>query len=263
MLPVHQTLKQPPKVFQRATISHQLTICLTEPLFSSALSRAEYLDAHLARTGSPLGPLHGLPISVKDSFWVKGVDSSIGSASLCNKPASKNAIIVDILLGAGAVIHCKTNVPQTLIALDSINNIFGRTLNPANRQGWTAGGSSGGEGVLVKMRGSVLGEGTDVGGSVRIPAICNGIYGFKPSLGRVPGEGQTGAQLEAAGKVGIESIVGPIANSLEDIDLFMEVVEAAEAWKMEAAIIPGKWWSGSTDDIQGPQKKKNLLIGVV
>ena len=149
------------------------------------------------------------------------------------------------------------------MALDSINNVFGRTLNPANRQGWTAGGSSGGEGVLVKMRGSVLGVGTDVGGSVRIPAMCNGIYGFKPSLGRIPGGGQTGAQLEAAGKVGMESVVGPIAKSLEDIDLFMEVVEPAEAWKLEAAIIPGRWWSGSSRDIKGAKTKKNLLIGVV
>ena len=149
------------------------------------------------------------------------------------------------------------------MALDSINNVFGRTLNPANRQGWTAGGSSGGEGVLVKMRGSVLGVGTDVGGSIRIPAMCNGIYGFKPSVGRIPSEGQTGSQPEAAGKVGMESVVGPIANSLADIDLFMEVVEAAEAWKMEAAIIPGKWWSGNNPDIQGIQKKKNQLIGIV
>ena len=116
------------------------------------------------------------------------------------------------------------------MALDSINNIFGRTLNPVNRHAWTAGGSSGGEGVLVNMRGSVLGVGTDVGGSVRIPAMCNGIYGFKPSQGRIPGEGQTGSQLEAAGKVGMESVVGPSARELADIGLFMEVVEAAEAW---------------------------------
>ncbi len=159
------------------------------------------------------------------------------------------------------MIHCKTNVPQTLMALDSINNIFGRTLNPLNRHDWTAGGSSGGEGVLVKMRGSVLGVGTDVGGSVRIPAMCNGIHGFKPSLGRIPGEGQTGPQLEAAGKVGMESVVGPIAREVGDIGFFMEVVEGAEAWRVEAGLVPGKWWSGSSGDVQG--KKKNMLIGVV
>ena len=243
---------------QRATISHQLTACLTEPLFPLALFRASYLDAHLARTGTPLGPLHGLPISIKDSFHITGYDSSIGIASLCHKPGTKNATIVDILLAAGAVIHCKTNVPQTLMALDSVNNIFGRTLNPENRRDWTAGGSSGGEGVLVKMRGSVMGVGTDVGGSVRIPAMCNGIYGFKPSLGRIPAEGQTGAQLEAAGKVGMESVVGPIANDLADIDLFMEVVEAAEAWKVDAAVIPGKWWK-----VVPRKNKKDLLIGIV
>ena len=226
-------------LIQRATISHQLTTSLTEPLFPSALARASHLDAHLSRTGAPLGPLHGLPISLKDSFHITGIDSSIGIASLCNAPASKNATIVDILLAAGAVIHCTTNVPQTLMALDSVNNIFGRTLNPQNRQEWTAGGSSGGEGVLVKMRGSVFGIGTDVGGSVRIPAMCNGIYGFKPSLGRIPAEGQTSAQAEGSGKVGMESVVGVIANDLGDIDLFMDVVEKANASKMDAAVIPG------------------------
>ena len=191
---------------------------------------------------------------------MESVDSSVGIGSLCNRPATKNANIVDILLEAGAVIHCKTNVPQTLLALDSVNNIFGRTLNPVNRHAWTAGGSSGGEGVLVKMHGSVMGVGTDVGGSIRIPAMCNAIYGFKPSLGRIPAAGQEGAQLEAAGKVGMESCVGPIARSLDDISLFMEVVEGAQVWKREAAMIPGQWWT-ENDSIR--KKKDTMLIGVI
>ncbi|KAK4697652.1 amidase, partial [Lecanoromycetidae sp. Uapishka_2] len=245
---------------KRAAICHQLTNCLTEPLFSSALARAAFLDEHLARTGQPIGPLHGLPISVKDTFHVEGIDSSIGIASLCFKPAKKNAPLVQLLLDAGAVIHCKTNVPQTLMALDSVNNIFGRTLNPENRQDWTAGGSSGGEGVLVKMRGSVMGVGTDVGGSIRIPAACNGIIGFKPSLGRIPVGGQESGQLAAAGKVGLESCAGPIARSLDDIALFMGAVEAATMWEIEAGIVPGRWWSGS-DGLDA--KNQRPVIGLV
>jgi len=93
------------------------------------------------------------------------------------------------------VIHCKTNVPQTLMALDSVSNVFGRTLTSENRQEWTEGGSSGGGGILVKMRGSVMGVGMDVGGSIRIPAACNGTIGFKPSLGRVPAGGKESGQL--------------------------------------------------------------------
>ncbi|KAL2044580.1 hypothetical protein ABVK25_012357 [Lepraria finkii] len=216
---------------KRAAVAQQLTNCITEPLFQLALERASFLDDHLTRTGQPLGPLHGLPISVKDTFHIAGYDSSIGIASFCFSPAAANAPLVKLLLDVGAVIHCKTNVPQTLLALDSANNIFGRTLNPANRQQWTAGGSSGGEGVLVKLRGAVLGVGTDVGGSVRIPAMCNGIVGFKPSAGRIPTGGQRSAQLEAAGKVGMEFVVGPIARCLEDVGVFMEAVEWGRQWE--------------------------------
>ena len=158
------------------------------------------------------------------------------------------------------MIHCKTNVSQTLLALDSINNIFGRTLNPANRQQWTAGGSSGGEGVLVKMRGAVMGIGTDVGGSVRIPAMCNGIVGFKPSVGRVPATGIESGQLKASGNVGMESVVGPIAWTVEDVGVFLEAIEQARAWEREAAVVPGRWWSGC-DGVEKPEKQ--MVIGIV
>lgn len=99
-----------------------------------------------------------MPISIKDSFKVVGYDASLGIANLCFKPAMDTALLVNLLLSAGAVIYCKTNIPQTLSTLDSVNHIFGRTLNPQNRL-LTAGGSSGGEGALVAMRGSPLGIG--------------------------------------------------------------------------------------------------------
>jgi Asp-tRNA(Asn)/Glu-tRNA(Gln) amidotransferase A subunit family amidase len=143
---------------------------LTEPLFSRALQRARDLDEHRQRTGTPVGPLHGLPVSVKDTFCVEGVDSSIGLSALAFKPASANAALVDLLQSLGAVVIAKTNIPQTLGTLDSCNHLFGRTLNPLNRQ-WTAGGSTGGEGVLVAMHGSMVGFGTDIGGSIRVPAM--------------------------------------------------------------------------------------------
>jgi len=136
-----------------------LTACVTEPLFTRALKQATALDEHLFRTGKPIGPLHGIPISVKDTFDIAGVDSSIGIAAFCFKPAKSNAPLVNILESLGAIIVAKTNIPQTLGALDSVNNIFGRIMNPLNRK-VTAGGSSGGEGVLVRMRGSMIGFGT-------------------------------------------------------------------------------------------------------
>ncbi|KAL8657244.1 MAG: hypothetical protein Q9226_002100 [Calogaya cf. arnoldii] len=218
---------------KRAAIANQLTSCLTGCLFASALARA---DAHLDRTGQTLGPLHGLPISVKDTFDAKGIDSSVGISALAFHPAQENAPIIDTLLAAGTVIHCKTNVPQSMLALDSVNNIFGRVLNPRNQRQWTAGGSSGGEAVLVAMRGSVMGVGTDVGGSIRIPAFVNGIVGFKPGKGMISSKGLTTGQSPAAGKVGLEACVGPIARTIEDLGLFMEIIENSRMWEIDADV---------------------------
>lgn len=202
-----------------------------------------------------MGPLHGVPISLKDTFKVKGYDASIGIASLAGNAAKENALLVDILLEQGAVIYCKTNIPQTLMALDSDNNIFGRVLNPRNRQ-VTAGGSSGGEGALVAMRGSVLGVGTDVGGSIRIPAMCGGLYGIKPSAQRIPYVGQENGSREGASKIGLPASAGPISVSMRDCELFLKAVSSARPWERDPSIAYGLW------EEQGGVPKKPLL-GVI
>ena len=115
----------------------------------------------------------------------------------------------------------------------------------------------------MKMRGSVFGIGTDVGGSVRIPAMCNGIIGFKPSGGRVSSAGQQTGQPPAAGKVGLESVVGVIAREWDDVDLFLESVEAARLWEIDQEVIPGKWWSECDDFQPSTRKEKNPVIGVI
>ncbi|KAI9802130.1 MAG: hypothetical protein M1833_002051 [Piccolia ochrophora] len=225
---------------KRAAVAHQVTNCLTEIFFDDALRRADWLAAELSRTGKPIGPLHGVPISLKDTFKVKDYDASIGIASLAFKPATENSVLVDLLLEAGAVLYCKTNVPQTLMALDSENNVFGRTLNPKNGR-VTAGGSSGGEGALVAMRGSVLGVGTDIGGSIRIPAMCNGVYGFKPSGQRVPYTGQENGVRPGVSEIALAASAGPIAASLRDCELFMKVVAGARPWERDPSIAFGSW----------------------
>ncbi|KAI6914147.1 general amidase-like protein, partial [Hortaea werneckii] len=225
---------------KRAAIAHQLTNCLTEIFFDDAIARAKQLDDGLAKSGSPTGPLHGLPISLKDTFKVKGYDASIGAAALCFKPANTNSALVDLLLQQGAVLYCKTNIPLTLAALDSHNNVFGRTLNPANKA-LTAGGSSGGEGALVAMRGSPLGIGTDVGGSIRIPAMCNGLVGVKPSHGRVPYAGQEAGSLPGSSKLGIEATAGPIARTVRDCELLLRVVGDASPWLFDPDVLPHPW----------------------
>ncbi|KAJ5901761.1 hypothetical protein N7495_002289, partial [Penicillium taxi] len=243
---------------KRAAVAHQLTRCLTEPLFDSALRRARELDDYHARTGRPVGPFHGLPVSVKDTFFVQGVDSSIGLSALAFQPAQENAPLVDLLQSLGAIVIAKTNIPQTLATLDSCNHLFGRTLNPLNRQ-WTAGGSTGGEGALIAMRGSMVGFGTDIGGSIRVPAMCQGIYGFKPSNGRVPFGGQQSGQLAGKGRITLQAVAGPLARSVADLGTVMaEIVPRAELFGEDC--IPG-YWPAPKVSVSPPQR--NFTIGIL
>ncbi|VUC36415.1 unnamed protein product [Clonostachys rosea] len=246
----------------RAAVAHQLTNCLTEPLFAQAVERARFLDRFMEEHGVPLGPLHGLPVSVKDTFDIKGVDSSTGLASLCFKSAEKNAPLVDLLLSLGAVVVAKTNVPQTLSSLDSVNNVFGRTMNPINRL-CTAGGSSGGEGVMVAMRGSLLGIGTDLGGSIRIPAMVNGVYGFKPSNSRLPYGGQAVLVPEGMTRIGVQPVAGPLAQSVEDINFVMkELVPRASLWGEDCVF--GEWEAvDASRPPRGSGPDGQVVIGVL
>jgi amidase len=209
-------------------------------MFEEALERAKQADAHLAEKGKPLGPLHGLPISLKDSYNVIGTHTTIGYVSyLKHPPASHNSALVEILLKLGAIPFVKTNIPQSMMTADSENNVFGRTLNP-NKLCLTAGGSTGGEGALLKMRGSILGAGTDIAGSIRIPAHCNGIFGLKPSASRLPFGGKT-----PPGRLGspssILAVAGPEAHSVADIALFMKSVMDAEPWIVDEGCLDVPW----------------------
>lgn len=247
---------------KRAAIAQQVTNCLTEIFFEQALKRAAFLDHHLARFGTTVGPLHGVPVSLKDSFKVAGLDASIGIAALCSQPATSSSQLTTLLLDAGAVLYCKTNIPQTLGTLDSVNNIFGRTLNPQNRQ-LTAGGSTGGEGALIAMRGSILGVGTDIGGSIRVPAMCNGLYGIKPSANRVPYSGQEGGSPPGSQQLGLIASAGPLATSLRDCEMFLKVVSDAKPWMRDTQLIPGLWDSSSLDIRPLSTGKNTLTIGVL
>jgi amidase len=137
------------------------TNCLSDAFFEEAIESAKALDDHLNRTGELKGPLHGLPISLKDNFNIKGKDSTVGFTSLVNDPADYNATLVDVLENLGAVRYCKTNVPTAMMIAESVNNTFGRTISPINRK-VTSGGSSGGESALIAFGGSPLGIGTDI-----------------------------------------------------------------------------------------------------
>lgn len=220
---------------KRSAIAQQLTNCLTETFFEMARNRARELDDHLAATGKTVGPLHGLPISIKESFSVSGIPTTLGFVSFLDRPPqATNSALVDVLLAAGAVLYVKTNIPQTMMTADSHNNVFGRVLNP-HRLNLGAGGSSGGEGALVAMRGSVLGIGTDIAGSIRIPALCCGVVGFKPSVGRVP----YGGQLSGArpGGTGIAPVAGPLCHTVRDAELLLKVVFNSNAADLDNDVL--------------------------
>lgn len=148
----------------RAALAHQLTSCLTEVLFESALADARRLDAHFAAHKKPVGPLHGLPISLKDSVDVAGRGTALGFTSWANgSPATQDAVIAAGLRRQGAVFHAKTAVPQASFAGETFGAVSGYVVNPLRRDALSSGGSSGGEAALLALRGSVLGLGTDIG----------------------------------------------------------------------------------------------------
>ncbi|KAJ5721225.1 uncharacterized protein N7483_009159 [Penicillium malachiteum] len=238
---------------KRAAIAQQITSCLTETMFPQALARAKELDDYFQTHGKPFGPLHGVPISLKDSFNVKGVQSSLGFVSfLDNPPATENSVLVDILLKAGAVLYVKTNIPQTMMTADSENNVFGRVLNPHSGS-LTAGGSSGGEGALVALRGSILGIGTDIAGSIRIPSLCCGTVGFKPSAGRVPYAGQTSPSRP--GSPGFPAVAGPLCQSVRDAEMLLRIVFDEPSDDMDDMTLGFPWME--------PTKSDRLTIGVL
>ncbi|KAG9200632.1 hypothetical protein G6514_006810 [Epicoccum nigrum] len=225
---------------KRAAIAHQTTNCLTEILFDEALARAHECDIYLKEHGQPIGPLHGLPISLKDSFNLKGVQTTIGYVSfIANPPSSINSALVQVLYDSGAVFYVKTNLPQTMMTADSHNNIFGRTLNPHNLTR-TAGGSTGGEAALIAMKGSVLGVATDIAGSNRIPALCCGISSIKPSASRLPFAGKVPpGRLGSPGQ--ILPVIGPCGRSVRDYELFLRTVVSARPWKLDPMVLNIPW----------------------
>lgn len=190
--------------------------------FVEALHEAEAADATLA--GSPsreLPPLFGVPMTVKECFHVAGTPSCIGLTAAEHRAfVAKDGLLVQRLKCAGAIIVGKTNLPQLMIWHECDNPVYGRTNNPWDLER-TPGGSTGGEAAIVAARGSPLGLGNDLGGSIRVPAHFCGIHGLKPTSYRLPRVGTTGTFH------GLESIVtqaGPFARHVEDLWLALQVL---------------------------------------
>lgn len=230
-----------------------------QPLFEQARAQAKEADTKRAN-GEPPGPLHGVPVTIKDQFHVKGLPTTFGVARLKNLVATEDGAMVAALRAAGAIILGKTNVPQTLGVIETDNAIWGCTNNPWDLSR-TSGGSSGGEAAIIAAGGSALGLGGDFGGSVRVPAAWCGIYSLKPTARRLPLD--SAPVRTASGAEGVVAQPGPLARSVADLTLAFRVMvnhivahptgsnpplpfrepEAVEVSRLRVALLPqiGDW----------------------
>lgn len=171
----------------------------------------------------------------------------MGYISHIDQPSITESELVLLLRSLGAVLYCKTSVPTGLMSGETANNIIGYTWNPRNRH-LSSGGSSGGEGALLALKGSPLGFGTDIGGSIRVPAAFNGIYGLRTSVGRIPYEG---AKNSMDGQNTVLSVIGPMARSVGAVRLAMKSVLGMEPWVSDPGSLPIPWRGEVEERIKG------------
>ena len=171
-----------------------------------------------------LGPLHGVPISIKSSFEVAGLRCESGTRLRAGFVAAQDAPLVARLRAAGAVVLGVTNTPELLMAWETDNLLYGRTNNPWDLER-TPGGSSGGEAAAIASGMSAGGVGSDGGGSIRVPAHFSGICGLKPTPGRIPA---TGHFPVSAGPFALIGVVGPMARTVADLKVLFEVMQGPD-----------------------------------
>jgi amidase len=181
--------------------------------------RARAKDEELA-SGRISGPLHGVPITVKDTIDTEGIRTTYGSRLFAHHVPAQDAAVVARLKAAGALILGKTNAPEMAIPYETVNSVFGRTNNPHDL-GRTCGGSSGGEAAALAALLSPAGIGSDLSGSIRVPAHFCGVAGLKPTTGALPMEGHV---PPAVGPLALGATVGPMARSVEDLKLLFQTL---------------------------------------
>jgi amidase len=240
-----------------------VTICHDE-------ARAAAVKAQKALNDrEPVGPLHGVPITVKDIIATAMVRTTAGSSILKDNVPGANATAVSRLLAAGAILIGKTNCPEFAFGVTTTSPA-GSTPGPFS-PAYTAGGSSGGEAYAVAVGASALGLGTDYGGSLRWPAQCTGILAFRPTPGRIPTSGQIPCQggglaqhavapVDPGSVLGRLSVLGPLARTVDDLELALSILSGPDGLDAQAAPVPfpssrdvdplmhGIGWLTSVDD---------------
>jgi fatty acid amide hydrolase len=221
--------------------------------FDEARAEADAVDAARAR-GEALGPLAGVPITVKEQFHVEGMATTFGLPTRKDMREDTNGPLITRLREAGAIIVGKTNVAELLFYQEGDNPLFGRTNNPWDLER-TSGGGSGGEGAIIAAGGSPLGLAADIGGSIRTPAHFCGIQGLRPTSGRL-------TNLDSPPELffpGMDAVVldpGPMARTVADLELAMQVLAAPGLEKLDPKIPPVPWPDPHAISIKG------LRIGV-
>jgi len=247
-------------------------VSMAEQIRQKKLSPVELVEAHLARIeklnpklnafvqldvkgarrearaaeesvtrGEKLGPLHGIPISIKSSVEITGMKCEAGSKLRAGFVAPKDAPLVSRLRKAGAIILGTTNTPELLMAWETDNLLYGRTNNPWDLSR-TSGGSSGGEAAAIAAGCSAGGVGSDGGGSIRVPAHFSGICGLKPTPGRIPA---TGHFPTSVGPFALIGVVGPMARTVSDLKVLFEAMQGPDDGDPSAAPVPLRWRSRS------------------
>lgn len=199
----------------------------------AALDAARAADAAQAR-GESLGPLHGVPMTIKDSLDTAGVISTWGLPPLAGRVPEEDATVVARLKAAGAILLGKTNTSELTLSFQASNPLFGLTTNPYNPER-IAGGSSGGAAAIVALGGAPFDIGTDTGGSVRLPAHYCGIAGLRPTSGRVP---RTGHAIPYGGLLDALTTVGPLARRVADLALLLSVIAGPDGRDYAIAPVP-------------------------
>jgi len=229
--------------------AHAKTNCLTEIMLSSAESWLTSSNINFS------GPLAGIPVSLKDTVIVAGYDTTVGYSSFVGNKTKKDGPMVLLLKDAGAVPYVKTNLPITLLSFESANDVWGRATNPHNKA-YTPGGSTGGESALLAMGGRI-GVGSDVAGSVRVPAHFAGCYSLRCSTGRWP---KAGICTSMPGQEGVPSVYSPMARTLGDLTYFTKAVVGMRPWRYDGSVHPLEWRSEVEMEVR---EKRRLRVGVL
>jgi amidase len=212
--------------------------------FDSALAAATAADKALSR-GDRLGPLHGVPITVKEALDVEGLATTWGLPPLKDNIAHRDAEVVRRLRDSGAIVLGKTNVPTALADAQTTNPLYGLTRNPW-RLDCTPGGSSGGSAAATAACFSAFEVGSDMGGSIRVPAAFCGVFGHKPSWGIVPDRGHGLPGMIAPTDLGV---IGPISRCADDLALALDVMAGPQSLDT-----PGWQLALPRDALQSPEQ---------